>query len=212
MVLVPAGSFKMGSDNGDEKPVHDVTISQAFYMGKYEVTQAQWQAVMGSNPSNFKGDNLPVEQVSWDEAIAFIARLNAQKDGYIYRLPTEAEWEYACRAGTTGDFAGNLDAMAWYDKNSGGKTHDVGAKIPNAFGLFDMHGNVWEWCQDWYHASYIGAPGDGSAWLSGGEQKSRVLRGGSWSSYATYLRSAYRSRITPDYRGSTFGFRVVAVR
>ena len=111
----------MGSTNGgsDEKPVHQVTISQAFYMGKYEVTQGQWQAVMGNNPSNFKGDNLPVETVSWDDAIAFIARLNAQNDGFTYRLPTEAEWEYACRAGTTGDYAGDLDAMAWYGNNSG---------------------------------------------------------------------------------------------
>ena len=215
LILVPAGSFMMGSESGkaDEKPRHEVTISQPFYMGKYEVTQAQWQAVMGSNPSNFKGDNLPVEQVSWDDAIAFIARLNAQKDGYSYRLPTEAEWEYACRAGTTGDYAGDLDAMAWYDKNSGSKTHDVGTKLPNAFGLFDMHGNVWEWCQDWYHDSYNGAPADGSAWLSGGEQKYRVLRGGSWDSDAANLRSAYRYWDTPDYRGGgNGGFRVVAVR
>jgi formylglycine-generating enzyme required for sulfatase activity/serine/threonine protein kinase len=214
MVLVPAGSFKMGSTNGQEseKPVHDVTLNQSFYMGKYEVTQAQWQAVMGSNLSNFKGDNLPVEQVSWDDAIAFIVRLNAQKDGYSYRLPTEAEWEYACRAGTTGDFAGDLDAMAWYDKNSDNKTHDVGTKLPNAFGLFDMHGNVWEWCQDWYHDSYSGAPGDGNAWLSGGEQKYRVLRGGSWYVSAHASRSAYRGWVTPDYRSYDYGFRVVAVR
>jgi formylglycine-generating enzyme required for sulfatase activity len=213
LVLVPAGSFKMGSNSyDDERPVHDVTISMAFYMGKYEVTQAQWQAVMGSNPSNFKGDNLPVENVSWDDAVAFIARLNAQKDGYSYRLPSEAEWEYACRAGTTGDYAGDLDAMAWYDKNSGNKTHDVGTKAPNAFGLFDMHGNVLEWCQDWYQDSYSGAPTDGSAWLSGGDQNYRVLRGGSWNSDAGLLRSTNRSRSSPDVRNADVGFRVVAVR
>ena len=120
MVYVPPGRFMMGSNSSDrEQPVHEVTINQGFYMGKYEVTQLQWRAVMGNNPSNFKGDNLPVETVSWDDAIAFIARLNAQNDGYGYRLPTEAEWEYACRAGTTGDYAGDLDAMAWYGNNSG---------------------------------------------------------------------------------------------
>ena len=238
-ILIPPGSLMMGSVNGaaDEKPVHQVTIGQAFYMGKYEVTQAQWQSVMGSNPSNFKGDNLPVETVSWDDAVAFIARLNAQNDGFAYRLPTEAEWEYACRAGTTGDYAGDLDAMAWYGNNSGrgrldtaeilrtdsanyykritengGQTHAVGSKLPNSFGLFDMHGNVWEWCQDWYHDSYNGAPGDGSAWLSGGEQKYRVLRGGSWFNFAIFLHSANRLWLTPDARNSPFGFRVVAVR
>jgi formylglycine-generating enzyme required for sulfatase activity/serine/threonine protein kinase len=214
MVLVPAGSFKMGSTNGErnEQPVHEVKISQPFYMGKYEVTQAQWQAVMGSNPSAFKGDNLPVETVSWDDAIAFIALLNAQNNGYTYRLPTEAEWEYACRAGTTGDYEGDIDAMAWYDQNSGGKTHEVGTKVPNAFGLFDLQGNVSEWCQDWFHDTYNGAPSDGSAWLSGGEQKYRVLRGGSWLIIATNLRSALRHWNVPIYRDFSYGFRVVAVR
>jgi formylglycine-generating enzyme required for sulfatase activity len=236
LVRIQPGSFMMGSANGksDEKPVHQVTIRQSFYMGKYEVTQGQWQSVMGNNPSNFKGDNLPVETVSWDDAIAFIARLNAQNDGFAYRLPTEAEWEYACRAGTTGDYGGDLDAMAWYGNNSGrgrldaaeihrtdsanyykriaengGQTHAVGTKLPNSFGLFDMHGNVWEWCQDWYHDSYNGAPSDGSAWLSGGEQKYRVLRGGSWYGLAT--RSADRSWDAPDLRYNFRGFRVVAI-
>jgi len=204
----------MGSTNGsgDDKPVREVKISQPFYMGKYEVTQAQWQAVMGNNPSHFKGDNRPVEQVSWDDVVAFIARLNAQKDGYSYRLPTEAEWEYACRAGTTGDYAGDPDAMGWYDKNSGDKTHDVGTKLANAFGLFDMHGNVWEWSQDWYHDSYNGAPTDGSAWLSGGEQKYRVLRGGSWRNGSGFMRSALRHWASTDGRVDGYGFRVVAVR
>jgi formylglycine-generating enzyme required for sulfatase activity len=205
----------MGSTNGNdnEKPVHQVTISQSFYIGKYEVTQAQWQAVMGENPSNFKDcANCPVEQVSWDDTQKFIQRLNGMNDGYIYRLPTEAEWEYACRAGTTGDYAGNLSEMAWYSDNSGNKTHAVGGKQPNAWGLADMHGNVWEWCQDWYHETYYGAPTDGSAWLSGGEQKYRVLRGGSWNVVATGLRSALRNDVTPGNRYYDHGFRVVAVR
>ena len=237
-VWVPAGSFMMGSENGwaDEKPAHRVTISEGFYMGKYEVTQAQWQKVMRNNPSNFKGANLPVEQVSWDDAVAFIARLNAQVGGYTYRLPTEAEWEYAARAGTTGNYAGNLDTMAWYANNSGQmqfdadsiwrsnnkqydrrlvenncKTHPVGGKLPNAFGLFDMHGNVMEWCEDWHHDSYLGAPTDGSAWLSGGEQKYRVLRGGAWDDIAHDCRSADRVPGAPDGRIPATGFRVVAV-
>ncbi|HEY5885141.1 MAG TPA: formylglycine-generating enzyme family protein [Pyrinomonadaceae bacterium] len=236
-VFVPAGEFMMGSANGDadEKPVHRVTISQGFYMGRYEVTQSQWQTVMGSNPSDFKGDNLPVERVSWDDVVAFVARLNAQNDGLTYRLPTEAEWEYACRAGTTGDYAADLDTMGWYANNSGrgrldadeisrtdfanytkridangGQTHAVGTKLPNSFGLFDMHGNVWEWCQDLYHDGYNAAPRDGSAWLSGGEQKKRVLRGGSWLVPATYLRSASRVINSPDFRGRSNGFRLVA--
>jgi formylglycine-generating enzyme required for sulfatase activity len=215
-ILISAGSFMMGSTNGgdNEKPVHQVTISQAFYMGKYEVTQGQWQSVMGSNPSNFKdcGGNCPVEKVSWDDAQNFVNKLNESNDGFRYRLPTEAEWEYACRAGTTGDYAGNLSEMAWYSENSGSKTHAVGGKQPNAWGLADMHGNVWEWCQDWYHETYYGAPTDGSAWLSGGEQKYRVLRGGSSYNNASVLRSAYRSYYTPDFRDSFSGFRVVAVR
>lgn len=220
MLEIPTGSFCMGSNNGeaDEKPVHRVTINYSFYMGRYEVTQAQWQAVMGNNPSYFKGDlaepfiKLPVEQVSWNDAQSFINKLNELNDGFKYRLPTEAEWEYACRAGTTGDYAGTLSEMAWYSENSGTKTHAVGGKQPNAWGLFDMHGNVWEWCQDWYHDSYNGAPGDGSAWLSSSEQKYRVLRGGSyWDHFAPILRSAVRNPSTPDLRYSLGGFRVVAV-
>jgi formylglycine-generating enzyme required for sulfatase activity len=213
LVYVSAGSFMMGSNFGNnEMPVHQVTIQEGFYMGRYEVTQAQWQAVMGNNPSRFKGDNLPVEQVSWDDAQEFIRRLNARGDGYTYRLPSEAEWEYACRAGTTGDYAGNLDAMAWYDKNSGPQTHPVGQKQPNGFGLYDMHGNVWEWCEDWYHDGYNGAPTDGSAWLSGGYPNLRMLRGGSFGGYAFGPRSALRIWYAPGYRGvNGFGFRLVAV-
>lgn len=215
-MLIPPGSFMMGSTNGEnEKPVHEVTINYSFYMGKYEVTQAQWQSVMGNNPSHFKdcGGNCPVEQVSWDDAQNFINKLNESNDGFRYRLPAEAEWEYACRAGTTGDYAGNLNEMAWYSDNSGSKTHAVGGKQPNAWGLADMHGNVWEWCQDWYHETYYGAPSDGSAWLSGGEQKYRVLRGGSWYDLANNTRSALRLWLAPDYRNYYYGlgFRVVAV-
>ena len=239
MVEISSGSFCMGSTAGigriNEQPQYRVTVGSS-YMGKYEVTQAQWQAVMGNNPSGFKGENLPVERVSWDDAVAFMARLNAQNDGYTYRLPSEAEWEYACRAGTTGDYAGDPDATAWFGNNSGrarldaigiwrtdyqnyGKrleengdqTHPVGSKLPNAFGLFDMNGNVWEWCQDWYHDNYNGAPTDSEAWLSSGEQKSRVLRGGSWNSVEANLRPAFRDNRAPNFRSSALGFRVVAV-
>jgi formylglycine-generating enzyme required for sulfatase activity len=215
-VLIPPGSFMMGSTNGssDEKPVHQVTISQPFYIGRYEVTQAQWQAVMGNNPSSFKdcGGNCPVEQVSWDDAQNFINKLNESNDGFKYRLPTEAEWEYACRAGTTGDYAGNLDDMAWYEDNSGKHTHPAGQKQANAFGLYDMHGNVWEWCRDWYDANYY-ASSPATDPQGPGSGQYRVLRGGSWGKIGLEpnLRSAYRNRNTPDSRVSQFGFRVVAV-
>lgn len=213
LVYVPAGSFMMGSENGEkyEKPVHQVTIREGFYMGRYEVTQAQWQAVMGTNPSEFRGENLPVEQVSWNDAQEFIQKLNALNDGFIYRLPSEAEWEYACRAGTTGDYAGEPNSMGWYDANSGKRTHPVGKKQANGFGLYDMHGNVWEWCQDVYHENYNGAPTDGSTWLSGGDSNKRVFRGGSWFNVvALILRSALRNRAVPDFRSHDLGFRVAA--
>ncbi|HEX8181823.1 MAG TPA: SUMF1/EgtB/PvdO family nonheme iron enzyme [Pyrinomonadaceae bacterium] len=212
LVWIPPGSFAMGSANGNsnERPVHEVSIREGFYMGRYEVTQAQWQGLMGSNPSSFKGTNFPVEQVSWADAVAFIARLNAQHDGYTYRLPTEAEWEYAARAGTTGDYAGELEALAWYGGNSGSETHPVGRKLPNAFGLYDMHGNVWEWCADFYHDTYAGAPTDGSAWLTGGTPKSRVMRGGSWYNNADLCRAASRDWLAPNRHGFVIGLRVVA--
>ena len=214
MVLIPAGTFMMGSPDDDqfyrsyEGPQHQVSVP-AFYLGKYEVTQAQYQAVMGTNPSSFKGADLPVEQVSWNDAKEFCRRLS-QMTGREYRLPSEAEWEYACRAGTTGDYAGDLDAMAWYDKNSGSQTHPVGQKQPNGFGLYDMLGNVSEWCEDYYHSSYAGAPTNGSAWLSG-DSSFRVLRGGSWVSGAASLRSAYRNRFVPGDSNYLIGLRVVAV-
>jgi len=218
MKRVPGGEFLMGSpdnENGrssNESPQHRVTVP-SFYIGKTEVTQAQWKAVMGGkNPSNFKGDDLPVETISWNDAKEFCKKLS-QMTGKTYRLPSEAEWEYACRAGTTGAYAGELDAMAWYSDNSGGKTHPVGRKQANRFGLFDMHGNVWEWCEDVWHDSYGGQhgnpPSDGSAWLTGGEQQYRVLRGGSWGDYSRYARSADRFRYGPGDRDFFDGVRVV---
>lgn len=222
LVRISPGSFMMGSNDGgaDEKPVHQVTINYSFYMGKYEVTQKQWQSVMGSNPSHFKecGGNCPVEQVSWNDAQDFIMKLNQMNNAYIYRLPSEAEWEYACRAGTTGDFAGNLSEMAWYAENAGFKTHAVGGKKPNTWRLFDMHGSVEEWCQDWFHETYSGAPADGSTWLTGGVQEWRVFRGGSAPYFtvrpvSSYLRSASRNAGPPDLRegDEAIGLRVVAI-
>jgi formylglycine-generating enzyme required for sulfatase activity len=214
LVRIPAGIFMMGSTDGlgNEKPVHRVTINY-FYMGKYEVTQAQWQAVMGNNPSKFKGcAHCPVETVSWYDAQDFVNRLNEADHEFKYRLPSEAEWEYACRGGTTGDYWSDVGEIGWYSDNSGEKTHPVGGIPSNAFGLYDMPGNVKEWCEDWYHPSYDGAPADGSAWLTGGEQKHRVLRGGDWNGINVYvLRSPLRSGVVPpDGLDSTIGFRVVA--
>jgi formylglycine-generating enzyme required for sulfatase activity len=206
------GTFMMGSPDSesgrysDEGPQHQVTISKAFELQTTEVTQSQWQAVMGSNPSKFKGPDLPVEMVSWDDAQAFITKLNAMGDGYRYRLPTEAEWEYAARAGTTGPYAGDLDAMAWYAPNSGGTTHPVGTKAPNAWGLFDMHGNVWEWVQDFagkYSASAVTDP------VGPSSGSGRVLRGGSWYHESQYCRSAFRIGGSPGFRGGILGLRLL---
>jgi formylglycine-generating enzyme required for sulfatase activity len=151
LLPIPAGTFTMGEGSDGPAPVHLVTISKPFFLGATEVTQAQWSVVMGGNPSKFKGDKLPVENVSWDDAMAFCKKLTERERtagrlpaGYIYTLPTEAQWEYACRAGTIGRYAGDLDAMAWYDENSSRKTHPVGSKKANGWGLSDMHGNVWE--------------------------------------------------------------------
>ena len=211
-VLIPAGAFTMGSPDSDpnaydnEKPAHQVTISEPFYMGKYEVTQAQWQAVMGANPSAFKGDDRPVESVSWNDIQDFIKKLNKQEqraNGVLCRLPTEAQWEYAARAGTTtrysfGDDAANLDDYAWYSENAGKTTHPVGQKKHNAWGLYDMHGNVWEWVQDWYDPYAAEAMTDPSGPASGAE---RVIRGGGWGSAALNARSA-RRRVPPRQPGA----------
>ncbi len=219
MVVLPAGSFTMGSSKGgDEGPAHSVTLARSFAMGKFEVTQGQWKALMGSNPSKFTqcGDDCPVETVSWDDAQAFIQKLSA-KTGKNYRLPSEAEWEYACRAGGSHEYCGsdNLNAVGWNGNNSGGKTHPVGGKQANAWGLYDMSGNVWELVQDCLHDNYSGAPSDGSAWTrncSAGNY--RVLRGGSWyfdgSWYfnPVYLRSATRISYIPGFRNGVVGFRL----
>ncbi len=211
--LVPAGEFIMGSKEYDyEKPVHKVTIKKPFYLGIYPVTQKEWKVVMGDNPSSFKGDNLPVEDVSWNDVQDFIKKLNEKEGANKYRLPTEAEWEYAARAGTTtrysfGDSESELGDYAWYDGNSGSKTHEVGQKKPNPWGLYDMYGNVWEWVQDIYHSSYSGAPTDGSAW--GGDGSRRVNRGGSWFNGAVGCRSAPRGNDGPLVSSDNIGFRLV---
>jgi formylglycine-generating enzyme required for sulfatase activity/uncharacterized caspase-like protein len=207
LVRVPAGGFAMGESANP----HQVTISQDFWMGKFPVTQGQWQAAMGNNPSDFEkaGTDAPVEQVSWDDAQGFLSKLNGMQSEWTFRLPTEAEWEYSCRAGTTGEtYGGSLDAIAWFDGNSGGTTHPVGQKQANAFGLFDMLGNVWQWCQDWYGDYPRGSVTDPQGAMSG---KYRVIRGGSGGSDATYVLSAVRDHNSPDDRLSFLGFRVVAI-
>ena len=218
-VLIQPGEFDMGSPANeagrydDEGPVHHVKISEPFYLGKYEVTQKQWHEVMGYNPSYFKGDDLPVENVSWDDVQEFIKKLNKKENTHKYRLPSEAEWEYAARAGTTtrysfGDDDSELREYAWYIENSGGKTHPVGSKGANPLGLYDVHGNVWEWVQDEWHDTYKGAPADGSAWEDGVSTR-RVVRGGSWIRDARRCRSADRRNDGPGYRDHDLGFRLL---
>lgn len=211
LVLIPAGEFAMGESDGepDEQPVHQVKIGQPFYLGKYEVTQAQWKQIMGDNPSKFVGDDLPVDNVSWKDVQVFLQRLNDAGDPFFYRLPTEAEWEYACRAETKGKYAGSLDALAWYFDNSGGQTHPVGQKAPNAFGLHDMHGNVREWCQDWYDDLYYKkTPADDPTGPTNGTW--RAIRGGSYFANAAACRSAVRYKLDPELKLDSVGFRVAA--
>ena len=234
MLRIPSGTFTMGSPKdepereGNEEPQHEVSVP-SFFMSRYPVTQAQWRAVaalqqvnvdLQPEPSKFKGDNLPVEQVSWYEAVEFCDRLLAHT-GLPYRLPTEAEWEYACRAGTTTPFhvgktltteVANYDGNYTYADGPEGKYRETTTPvdqfdIANAFGLCDMHGNVWEWCQDHWHDSYEGAPVDGSAWLTDNEAAGRILRGGSWDLDPRFCRSAQRTDDSPDYRFN-IGFRV----
>jgi len=258
MVAIPSGSFLMGSPEteseryDDESPQHEVTV-QSFFLSKYPITQAQWREVarlpqvnreLDPDPSGFKGDRLPVESVSWQRAVEFCDRLSAVT-GRTYRLPTEAEWEYACRAGTTTPFhlgetitthLANYDGSVYQQESKGQdrkQTTNVGSFPPNAFGLYDMHGNVWEWCLDHWHENYDGAPTDGSAWLDQSvlltetrerittessdsltaedEGESHVIRGGSWNRSPRNCRSAYRNRAHPDYRSDLIGFRVVCV-
>jgi formylglycine-generating enzyme required for sulfatase activity len=213
-VLIQPGSFMMGSKTGysSEEPVHQVRISNTFYLGKYEVTQAQWQVIMEKNPGRFKGDpNLPVESVLWDDVQEFIRRLNAREGGGRYRLPTEAEWEYAARAGGTtaysfGDNEGQLRDYAWYGENSNNKTWPVGQKRANAWGLHDMHGNVWELVQDWYGTYASAAVTDPQGPRSG---PCRVLRGGSWRYDARGCRSANRDCYAHGYLPGTVGVRLL---
>lgn len=216
-VLIPAGEFMMGSPSGengrsnDESPIHKVIIEYSFYMGKYPVTQKQWEKVMGNNPSFFKSEDRPVESVSWNDIQEFVKKLNEKEGTDKYRLPSEAEWEYACRASTQtrysfGNDESKLDEYAWYDKNSGSKTHPVGQKNPNSWGLYDMSGNVWEWVQDKWHENYKAVPSDVSAWDDG---SSRVIRGGGWFNVERNCRSAVRNRNFPAYRFNFLGFRLL---
>jgi len=210
MVWCAPGTFVMGSplaERGrfDDEPQHQVTLTKGFWLGKYEVTQRQWKSVMGDNPSKFKDPDRPVESVSWEDCNVFLRRLNAELGG-VARFPTEAEWEYACRAGSNSAVSGNglLSDMAWYDANSGNETHPVGENHPNAWGFYDMHGNVLEWCYDWFgrfdhRATDPKGPTIGSF---------RVLRGGCWFFYARDCRSAYRLKRDPALRNAIFGFRL----
>ena len=212
MIFVEGGTFQMGSSSGDsdEKPVHSVTLS-GFNIGKYEVTQAQWTAVMGNNPSSFTGcDDCPVENVSWNDVQQYISKLNSQT-GKNYRLPTEAEWEFSARGGKSSEgytYSGSndLNSVAWNADNSGSKTHSVGGKQANELGIYDMTGNVWEWCSDWYGAynSYSETNPTGAS--SGPD---RVLRGGSWYDIAYGCRTAIRFGVNPDDGDDYGGFRLV---
>jgi formylglycine-generating enzyme required for sulfatase activity len=229
LVLIPKGTFMMGSPESEvriaDATQHEVTISKDYYLGLYEVTQAQYEKMMGKNPSRFQGDNLrgdslrrdstnhPVEQVSWADAVEFCKTLSElpeeKKAGRVYRLPTEAEWEYACRAGSKsaysfGEGSKSLGDYAWFDQNSNRQTHPVGEKKANAWGLNDMHGNVWEWCSDWYGQYPKGAVSDP---VGTRESSNRVFRGGSWYDHFEYCRSARRLGYFPSGRDD-FGFRV----
>jgi len=226
---IPAGTFTMGGDPQSSKtqknePAHQVTITKSFYMGIYEVTQEQWTEIMGENPSKFNTTTLghdasknPVEGIIWEKAQEFIKKLNEKEGTDKYRLPTEAEWEYACRAGSKGKYCfGNADfrlgRYAWYRKNSDDKTHPVGQKKPNDWGLYDMHGNVWEWCQDWYGEDYYqSSPGSDPTGPEIGTD--RVIRGSSWRYTARYCRSSRRDQYEPrDYYEPDAHYRIIGFR
>ena len=225
MIAIPGGTFLMGSPANEaerynsESPQHQVTVN-SFFIGKYPLTQAQYQAILGGNPSYFKGNNRPIEQVSWNDAVNFCQKLS-QRAGKNYRLPSEAEWEYACRAGTKTPFSFgdnittdlvNYNGNYPYKSATKGKyreqTTDVGTFPPNAFGLYDMHGNVWEWCEDDWHENYINAPTDGSAWNSWSGSNQKIVRGGSWLDSPGNCRCAYRYRISLDNWNDLLGFRL----
>jgi formylglycine-generating enzyme required for sulfatase activity len=226
MVSIQGGNFLMGGSQEDERPQHLVNI-KPFFMGRYPITQAQWKAIanlpkinrhLNPDPSYFKGDNLPVERVSWYEAQEFCARIS-QKTGRIYRLPSEAEWEYACRARTSTPFyfgkiiTSNLANYCCENENINSInrqcTTQVGNFPANDFGLYDMHGNVWEWCADYEHDDYQGAPSDGSAWVDDGNEECRIVRGGSWGFYSNWCRSTSRFSEAATTKDKQFGFRIV---
>jgi formylglycine-generating enzyme required for sulfatase activity len=217
---IPAGTFALGSPKDEpgreerEGPQTRVTISKPFWLGATEVTQQQWQAVMETNPSQFKTEGYAVEKISWAEAVTFCERLTAREraagrlpNGYVYALPTEAQWEYACRAGTTGRYAGDFEALTWHYKNTADamSPSPVGKKQPNAWGLYDMHGNVSEWCADWY-GNYPGGSVTDPAGPSSG--LFRVVRGGSWGAAPQDCRSAFRLALKPERQGNSIGVRV----
>ena len=210
MIWCAPGSFMMGSPldeagRFEDEPIHPVTLTKGFWLGKYEVTQAQWESVMSENRSRFKGADRPVDNISWDDCKRFVSKVNVALGGKA-RMPTEAEWEYACRAGSSAPVSGNghLDDMAWYDNNSGSQTHSVGKNQPNAWGFFDMHGNVLEWCFDWFSKP------DGQAVDPKGPPVGsfKILRGGCWFFYERDCRSAYRLKREPGIRNSIYGFRL----
>ncbi|MDP8228548.1 MAG: formylglycine-generating enzyme family protein [Candidatus Electryoneaceae bacterium] len=217
MIWIPPGEFMMGAQEDEqdaddfEYPRHRVTLDYGFWMGKYEVTQAQWEAVMGNNPSNFEGANRPVECVSWNDIQSFESELDGE-----FRLPSEAEWEYACRADTDTRFYWGddpnynvIDEYAIYNGNDPNETAVVGTKLPNDWRLYDMSGNVWEWCEDTWHENYQSAPDDGSAWIQGGNQNIRACRGGAWDGLARSCRSARRTGSNPNHNDYSDGFRLV---
>lgn len=214
LIRVKSGSFLMGDSKLSDATPHRVTLTQDYWLGKFMVTQAQWEAVMGDNPSSFKGEDRPVENVSWEDARRFCDQLNKLHagqlpSGYEFCLPTEAQWEYACRAGESGSSSGGFpDDIAWHKGNSGGETHPVGRKSANAWGFHDMLGNVWEWCQDWYGEDYSQAAvavTDPRGVASG---ECRVIRGGSWYHVSTCCASTSRGHCRPDSRSRNGGFRV----
>ena len=205
MLLVPPGTFMMGASPGDtqasdgEKPAHEVTITKAFYLGRTAVTQAQWLKVMDTNPSHFRGELLPVDSVSWDDCQQFCAKTGM-------KLPTEAQWEYACRAGTIGATYGDLDLIAWHQGTAGGTTHAVAGKRPNALGLYDTLGNVWVWCEDWYGSYSSGSVTNPTGPTTG---LRRLLRGGDWLGYSNHCRASQRFRYSPVGIFNFIGFRAV---
>lgn len=217
LVKIPHGEFWMGTDqvftreggwiNDVERPVHEVTITKDFWMGQFPVTQRQWQEVMGNNPSYFREPEAPVETVTLLDVQAFLAKLNESQHRWMVRLPTEAEWEYAARAGTTGETYGPLDEIAWYAGNNARTTHRVGQKRPNAFGLYDMLGNVWQWCQDWF-GPYTDAPAVDPQGAPTGDK--HITRGGCYYCDAVHERAARRNRDLVEHSSRSIGFRVVA--